>query len=216
MRAAIPRAIFACMTAFLSASLGDALLESVSNSGILWRGHFTDSSSIDIAPMLLLSALVAAITLASLCRLEMRRRTATDRALLPSAARVLARGDVLRLLPVIVVLELATLFGMETVEQIVVYGHALGGTLWLGAPPIIGILLHAALAVTAALCAAKSLTVLAPTVAAIVDRALLFLSRASRSTDLFRLAPEDLPSARWLPVAAPLGERGPPLDVVRI
>jgi hypothetical protein len=46
------------------------------------------------------------------------------------------------MLPLIFVLQLVALFGMETLEQIATVGHPLGGTLWLGGPILVSLAAH--------------------------------------------------------------------------
>lgn len=51
------------------------------------------------------------------------------------------------LLPAILGLQMAVLYAMETGEQLAVWRHPLGPTLWLGGPPPIAIAIHAAVCV---------------------------------------------------------------------
>jgi len=46
------------------------------------------------------------------------------------------------LLPYVFGAQIALLYVMETAEQFVVSGHALGGTIWLGGPPLASLAVH--------------------------------------------------------------------------
>ena len=134
------RSAFVVTVSFCAATLGDLVLEGISNSGLLWRGHYTDNSSLDLLPMCGLALLALLVTF---CLLVREQVVGSFRALMYSMPRALRARVVVRLLPAIVALQLVTLFTMETVEQIVVYGKPLGGSLWLGAPTAVALLVHA-------------------------------------------------------------------------
>jgi hypothetical protein len=122
--------IYICSVAFLAATLGDALVESISNAQVLWQGHYTDRSSLDLLPMSAVALATFMTTLTLVVTEYLRRTDGSPRELWSSAARVLVPSDIPSLLPAIFALQIPTLFAMETVEQIVVYGHPLGETLW--------------------------------------------------------------------------------------
>lgn len=188
------------MAALSAAVSGDALLEAISNSQLLWQGRYTDRSSLDLLPVALLALGTLAFVLAKLVR---RRLEATGE------SRPLLGREVRGLLPAILALQFCALFAMETIEQAVVYGHPLGGTLWLCAPVPIALVAHAALGVACAFALARVTDFFAGAVARIV-RIVLAIAAVSRPGSS-RIARSNfvLPGRRLL-VAAEIGYRGPP------
>ena len=57
--------------------------------------------------------------------------------------RVLDVGTIARMLPRAFAFQIAALWTAETLEQVVVAGHGFGGTVWLGAPILAALALHA-------------------------------------------------------------------------
>jgi hypothetical protein len=126
--------LFVLVAAVTAAVLLDPVLEMLSNAGVFGPGHFTDNSTADVLPAALASLLLAVAFVA----LTARRRWLRE-----SIGHLSGRA-VLKLLPVIAAVQLAIVFSMETIEQILVLGHPLGGTVWLGAPTPIALLVHIA------------------------------------------------------------------------
>src|SRR6202034_1817057 len=122
---------FTYAAALLAAVLGDAVVEGVSNADILWHGNYTDRSSLDLVPVLLLgiTALIIAVCLA-FTRAAFMQGWST-RSLIFAIAQLLVPPRILRMLPAILTMQMLALFMMETTEQFVVFGHPLGGTIWL-------------------------------------------------------------------------------------
>ena len=111
------RAVFICAVAFLAATLGDALVESISNAQVLWQGHYTDRSSLNLLPMSAVALAAFMTTLALVLAEYLRRTGGSPRELWSSAARVLVPSDIpspSALLPAIFALQIPTLFAMET------------------------------------------------------------------------------------------------------
>lgn len=128
------RALFAVAAAITAASVTDPIVEALSNSGVFGSGRLTDHSSLDVIPAAILAALICAAVVISRARDSWMSRWAPH-----VGARSLPQ-----MLPAIFAMQMAALFGMETLEQIVVSGHPLGGALWLGGPVLVSLLLHAA------------------------------------------------------------------------
>jgi cytochrome bd-type quinol oxidase subunit 2 len=124
--------------AVIAAAIADPIVEFSANAGWFGSGTFTDRSSLDVLPALILGV--------GLMALHFVRRA---RAILD--ARAPLRGAAV-LLPAIFGLQMAVLYAMETGEQLAVWRHAFGPTLWLGGPPPIAIAIHAAVC-TAVVCA---------------------------------------------------------------
>ena len=123
---------FCIASAVLAAAMADPLVESLSNAGWFGPGSFTDHSNLDVLPVLLCGAAFV------ICYLALRVR----RELLRASGEAL-RARVGRLLPYIVAAQLTVLYAMETVEQVVVAGHVMGGTVWLGGPIWFSLGVHA-------------------------------------------------------------------------
>ena len=124
------RTWFCLAAALVAASIADPLVEFASNRGVFGRGVWTDHSNQDVLPALCAGLLLAAVYVALRTLRLLKRRFVA-----PAAA-----GS---LLPYVFALQIALLFVMETLEQQVVTGHALGGTVWLGGPPPASLAAHA-------------------------------------------------------------------------
>ena len=125
----------------IAACIADPLLESASNAGWFGPGNFTDHSTWDIVPIVLVGLLFVALHL----WLRVQKGLAEARlphSWLPQVTDALG-PSALRLVPLTFVAQVSTLYMMETTEQQVVYGHVLGGTLWLGAPILVSLTVHA-------------------------------------------------------------------------
>ena len=148
------RCAFVLLVAVLAAALADPLMEFASNVGMFGAGHFTDGSNWDVLPALVIAGLACgAVATAQVAKLVVGfgfRAAGFVDAFLPT--RVVAR-----LLPIAFALQIGTLFGMESIEQIVIRGHLLGGTIWLGGPVLVSLLVHAVMCVLVAMAALRML-----------------------------------------------------------
>jgi hypothetical protein len=203
--------VFCFAAAIIAAAAVDPIMESLSDRGFFGPGSFTDHSMIDVAPALCAGLCVSLILLAGIARRELRRRSFA-----PAWFRACAAiGDdraVARCLPLIFALQLAVLWSMESAEQFVVAGRLLGGTIWLGGPAVVSLLLQAAGCLTATWLLSRSLRWSAETIVDVVR----FIRRlfcafgqrpAVRPARTFDLAP-----ARFFePFLARLIGRAPPL-----
>jgi hypothetical protein len=127
---------FCIAAAAIAAATADPLVEGVSNAGWFGRGSYTDHSNLDVLPTLALGAILGVLYLVFRVRRDLLQ--ASDDAL---------HTTVSRLLVPIFGLQLALLASMETLEQIVVAGHSLGRTVWLGGPIWFSLSVHAAVCV---------------------------------------------------------------------
>lgn len=134
--------VFCLAAAVTAAAVVDPIMERLSNAGVFGPGTFTDHSNLDIVPALCVGAALALLFVMGLVRRTLTRTSYAPRWLRISAHAV---DDVmlLRALPAIYAMQIATLFAMETVEQMIVAGHPLGGSIWLGGPVALSLLLHA-------------------------------------------------------------------------
>ena len=187
-----------CLTiAVIAAAIADPIVEFVSNAGWLGAGSLTDHSNLDIIPALLLGL--------GLLALYMVRRA---HAVL--AGRALPRR-IVGLLPTVFLLQMGTLYAMETLEQIVVWGHPLAATVWLGAPVTISLTIHAAICLTVTYAIARSGHALAATTLRVIRFMSAIASFAAHCTALVAIRRfEGLLYKVPLPIVCTIGERAPP------
>jgi hypothetical protein len=189
---------FCAALAVISAAIADPLVEFASNAGWFGKGSFTDHSNLDVLP-----ALVAG---AGLMLLYLIRR-----ARLVVAGQAFPRG-VAPLLPAVFACQVAALYAMETCEQFVIAGHALGPAVWLGAPPPVSLAIHAAICVAVTVWFGRSIRSLAATTLRVIRliRAIATLAVRNPGVVAFR-AGEARCFNDLAPVLCRIGERAPPL-----
>ncbi len=189
---------FCTALAVMAAAIADPLVEFASNAGWFGRGSFTDHSNLDVVP-----ALVAGVALMALYLLRKARLIVSGHAF--------PRG-VVPLLPAIFVLQVVALYGMETAEQFIVYGHLLGPAVWLGAPPLVSLAVHAAVCVGVSFWFGRSMRTLAATTLRVI--------RLIRAIATLAVCGAALPARRTFkarcfkelaPVLCSIGERAPPV-----
>lgn len=189
---------FCLAVAVIAAAIADPIVEFSANAGWFGTGTFTDRSNLDVAPALILGV--------GLMALYFVRRA---RAILNGGAPL--RG-VAVLLPAIFALQMAVLYAMETGEQLAVWHHAFGPTLWLGGPPPISLTFHAAVCIGVALGFVRSRRKLAATTLRVIRfiRAIATIGIATTPPEVMRrfeiVAFDDL-----MPALGALGERAPPI-----
>lgn len=187
----------------------DPAVEYLANGGFFGPGNFTDHSNLDVLPALGAALALALLFTAGLVRRGLRRGNAPAwlrRCAVASDDRALPQ-----LLPAIFALQMVVLWSMETWEQIVVAGHPLGGTIWLGGPLAISLLLHAGgcLAVTCAL--ARALRWSARRLVEVVVFIRLLLCSLRRELAGRRPRTFEIAASRFLePLLACLNGRAPP------
>jgi hypothetical protein len=100
---------------------------------------------------------------------------------------------------------------MEASEQVLVRGHLLGGTIWLGGPVIVSLAAHAVTCVLVAFAVAKTVRTLAKATLHVICtvRALATLPQPSTRVTLHDRSLVRL--STFGPVLCSIGERGPPL-----
>lgn len=174
----LARALLAGTVALIAAALVDPILEGLSNGGAFGRGTFTDHSNWDVVPALLVGVGVF------LAWIVLRLRPGlADR----SALRWIRRNadtaptELCRMLPATFLLQIAALFAMESLEQAVVYGHVLGGGLWLGAPAAVSLIAHFAGCVFVSALVGAVARHSMRRITELVERAFAFLRRLSTS-----------------------------------
>jgi hypothetical protein len=189
---------FCLAVAVIAAAIADPIVEFAANAGWLGSGTFTDRSNLDVIPAFILGV--------ALLALHLIRRSRTI-----LAGRI-PRGGILLALPAIFVLQMATLYVMETLEQFVVWGHAFASAVWLGGPLALSLAIHAAVGCAVAVVIARSRRRLAATtlrvirlVRAIVLRTVAFEKPLATRQHAFVCFKE------LLSVLCAFGERAPPI-----
>lgn len=184
--------------AVIAAAIADPIVEFASNAGWFGVGNFTDHSNLDIVPALLSGV--------GLLALYMFRKA---RAVL--AGRALPRR-LCSLLPTVFLLQMLTLYVMESVEQIVAWGHPLGATVWLGAPAPISLAIHAVICLAVTYAIVRSGRVLAVTTLRVIRLVGAIASLTREAAAPIALRRFERPAFKiLLPVPCTIGERAPPL-----
>jgi hypothetical protein len=103
------------------------------------------------------------------------------------------------------------LYGMETLEQFVVGGHTLGGTVWLGGPPLASLAVHALLCVLTTFVLRHLTRALSNKAVRIVAAIASAIALAPRGPSVMFLRVAERPDARRrAPLLSRTGDRAPP------
>jgi hypothetical protein len=213
MRTAPYRWTFLFGVALVAAAIGNACVETVSNSGYLGAGyHDNDHASVvpAIAGGFVLLMQIVIVRVFALFRGTAARdadwfaRTATD----------ISDRAPIRDLPVLLFVQFCALYAMEACESLVASGHLPTGTAWLGGPPIDSIVAHVALGALCAVLFARAMRAVVATLASVVRQVIrLSIAIAPRAARASRLARSSASYASsQTPNARPFGGRAPPLD----
>ena len=201
------RAWFCVTVAVTAAALGDPLVEFASNAGAFGAGTFTDHSYLDVLPAF--GVATAFVLVQSLARV---RSIFSKR--LRAAGDALTLRRALALLPAAFALQIAVLFGMETLEQLAVYGHVLGGSVWLGGPVAISLAVHAACCALGTLLVVRSLRAVTRSVLRLVIFLRAFTRvQAQGETPALHARAGGTTSKQPEPLVCRIGERAPPLQL---
>jgi hypothetical protein len=133
---------FALAVAVIASALADPLLEAASNAGVFGHARYTDYSNLDVLPALAVGLVAIAIHVG----LRIRIHIDGDGEMMKDRLRswdLVLRSRAAVLLPATFAAQVIVLYSMETIEQAIIAGHALGGLIWLGAPPVIALAVHA-------------------------------------------------------------------------
>jgi len=206
------RVWYCLAVATIAAATADLLVESAANAGWFGPGQFTDHSTWDVVPVL---AVGSAFIVLQYCR-RLRSLLATPRSGPSPAQRVTAfEAWIPRLLPAIFSIQLGVLFAMETLEQRVVYGHVIGGSIWLGGPILVSLSVHAAICVLVATIAALALRIFAHATVRLVKLVEAFARLHPRADAvIFASRPGALREQRSVRILCSLAERAPPVLAV--
>jgi hypothetical protein len=183
--------------AVVAAALADPIVEFASNAGWFGSSSFTDHSNLDVVP-----ALLAGLGLLAFYMVRKARAVL--------AGQTLQHG-VAAALPLIFLLQLITLYAMETVEQLVVWRHVLSPTTWLGGPLPASLTIHGIVCLAVALTIVRTKRALAATTLRVMRiLASVAFSAAKTARPVVPARCESLSFKQLLPLLCSIGERAPP------
>ena len=195
------RRAFIAAAAVSAAALIDPVVEGLSNAGFFGPGRFTDASNIDVVPALCIASALFIFAVTSMAR-RMFAQEIHPPLWLRRCARELHSTPLAQLLPAIFILQLLSLFTMETAEQFVAAGHPLGGFIWLGGPIVISIVMHLVGCILVTVLLSHAVTASARTVVRILCLAIAVLRQLAPAAALLRfnfkraITPYEEPSRR--------------------
>lgn len=201
---------FCLSVATLAASLADLLVESASDRGWFGPGNFTDHSLWVTGPAMLAGLVFILMHLG----LRVREALWHDRKPTPNwlqLARDAVGRRVLAWTPLIFVLQLVVLFVMENAEQLVVYGHTLGGAIWLDGPVAISLLVNALVCVLFTCAAVWLVRALADATVQFVKLVLVFATLRERGMQSrYLVYRPKMTFGQSVRALCRIGERAPP------
>jgi hypothetical protein len=201
---------FCLAVAMIAASLADPLVEFASNSGWFGPGAFTDNSNWNVVPALLVGLLFVALHFYLRVRSHFAEAQKAELNWLKLASDALG-ARIRYLIPVIFAVQVLALYVIETSEQLVTYGHPLGGSIWLGGPIAASLTTHAVVCCVIALAVSWLVRALAAATIRLVTlvRAFAILQvREPRPNFLSRA--RRISAGRSTRVLCRIGERAPP------
>jgi hypothetical protein len=197
--------------ALIAAALGDVTVERFADTGVFGAAYVDhDQSAVGGTLVLGLGVALAVFVWrfgTLLGAASVRRRAAWHRA----TARALAPRLVVRTTPLVLIAQLAGVYGIESVERLALGAALPQGLGWLGAPPLLALAFYAVLCVVCTLVVTAALRALFAWCGALAAIVLAFVTAL--------VAPEACLGARGdAPLVATRsgrarlhGERGPPL-----
>lgn len=206
------RALFCVAAAFIGAATADPFIERLSNAGVFGSGNFTDRSTVDVLPALAIGVAGAILWVL----IQVRKILGVPLAKpdwLRRSARAIDLRSAVSLYPAILVLQIAILFLMETLEQVAVYGHVIGPLIWLGGPVAVSLVTHAFVCLSVTLVLHRILRKCSVAIAGIVRFvAGLFTVLPAHALRVVMLASRAAFRSAASPLPCRIGERAPPLS----
>jgi len=196
--------------ALIAAALGDVAVERFADTGA-FGAAYVDNDQSAVGGTLALGLAVALVVFvwrfaALLGAAGPRRRAAWHRA----TARALAPRIVLRATPLVVIAQLAGVYGIESIERLALGAALPHGLQWLGAPALLALAFHAVLCVVCTLVVTAALRALFAWCASLAAVVLAFVTTLVAPAACLG-ARDDAPLATARNDRARLhGERGPP------
>lgn len=171
--ATVLRLPFCLAVALIAGALADPLVESVSNTGV-FGGHYADDNHITIVPTLLVGV-VLVLQISIVRCFATRRQSGLHRDWLVDVAMRISARPPMQDFACVFGLQIAALFVMESLEQIVGGGRLLGGTAWLGGPIAFSLLTHALVCVGCMFAVNGAMRAIVTTFAALIRVAIDFI-----------------------------------------
>jgi hypothetical protein len=141
-RPAPPFAAFSGLAiAFVAAAIGDALVETISNTG-LFGSTFIDHDQQGVVPLLVASVLLGLLLLVARFRYAAAYAGTASRDWVREVGAGLSTARPSRRVAPIFAVQLAVVYAMESCEHALGAGAAIHGLSWLGAPVASSLLLH--------------------------------------------------------------------------
>ena len=135
------RCSFLIAAALIAAAVGDPVVESIANTGVL-GGHYADHNHLSVLPALF-AGLAFALALVVWRCLSVWHATSGSRDWLIDMATACSERACATDVVCAFVMQLVALFLMESAEQLALGGKLLGGTAWLGGPIGFSLIVHA-------------------------------------------------------------------------
>jgi hypothetical protein len=198
--------------ALIAAALADPLVETIANTGLVGPGY-SDDNHTSVLPALVAGALLALLVIC-MRSLALLRREPAGRGWVIRAARQISTQPPLRDLPLLLALQFAILFIMESSEQLAFGGRLAGGLAWLGGPLWFSVSVHVAVGWACIVALARAMRSIVTRCARLVRTALGFFQDAFARDNAVLFAKRidgALPSRLGGAFVHRLGERAPPL-----
>lgn len=129
------------MAAGVTAAVGSHQILHVAGDLAILPSAYEGYAHAGLIPMAMLAAAFGLFaTISALA--DAGRSTSTMDSWLRDAAKTIACQRWGSVASLITLIQIATLYGMESIEQFLAFGHPLGGLAWLGGPPLIALLIH--------------------------------------------------------------------------
>ncbi len=207
MRSRLP---FLMAVALLAAAIGDPLVETIANSGVLGPG-FADYDHSSVIPALIVGTSLALLLIGWECRRLVRSRSEARERPIGLARRFLARSPI-HDMPFVVILQLGVVFVMESGEQLFSGGGLVGGTAWLGGPVVFSLLAHACIGAICTLLVAHGMRAIvrrcATLVEVVFDR--ILGAFGPETATIFARRDDEVPRCTQMLHVHRCGERAPP------
>jgi hypothetical protein len=194
---------FQIAVSLIAAAIGDALVETTSNTGALGPGY-ADNDHLSVIPALIAGASLTLLVVFGRCLRLFR-----------NPARRVSHRSPLADVPCVLLVQFLALFIMESCEQLCFGGRLLGGTVWLGGPVWFSVLTHVILGTSFALLLGRATGAIVRRCEALVQIALEFMLDAfDRDRGIFASRRYRFrPCGNQVFCVHLTGERAPPLLV---
>jgi hypothetical protein len=199
--------------ALVAAALADPIVESIANAGTFGPGY-ADNTHLGVIPTAVLGAILVLEIAVVRCLDVLRGFTAASRTRFADVASSLGTRSTLTDLPIVFALQIATLYALESGEQLATSGQFAGGLVWLGGPIAFSLIVHAAMGIGLTFALGALLRAIVRAFASVVRTvfALLWTLQRDRSADGRRVGRVDVSFARTqAPNVRQIGGRAPPL-----